>query len=68
MSGDFSPDMVEEAADHFAVARAAVQTQLVNNRLLPAEVLREYGGGVDLPYFQNSRHVDIDNALRPAAA
>jgi hypothetical protein len=40
----------------------------VNNRLLPAEVLREYGGGVDLPYFQNSRHVDIDNALRPAAA
>lgn len=51
MSGDFSADMVEEAAEHFSVAPAAVQTQLVNNRLLPSEVLSEYGGGVDLPYF-----------------
>lgn len=55
MSGDFSADMVEEAAEHFAVGPAAVQTQLVNNRLLPSEVLSEYGGGVDLPYFQNAR-------------
>jgi hypothetical protein len=56
MSGDFSADMVEEAAEHFAVAPAAVQTQLVNNRLLPATVLSEYGGGVDLPYFNVSAH------------
>jgi hypothetical protein len=68
MSGDFSADMVEEAADHFEVAPAAVQTQLVNNRLLPAEVLSEYGGGVELPYFQNSRYANADNTLGPAPA
>jgi hypothetical protein len=47
-------DMVEEAAEHFAVAPAAVQTQLVNNRLLPATVLSEYGGRVDLPHLEVS--------------
>lgn len=58
MAGDFSMDAVEEAAERFEVGPAAVQAQLVNNGLLPSQVLTEYGGGVDLPYFQAPPQVD----------
>ncbi len=58
MAGDFSMDAVEEAAERFEVGPAAVQTQLVNNGLLPSQVLTEYGGGIDLPYFHAPTRVD----------
>lgn len=51
LSGDFSADAIERAAEHFGVAERAVKAQLVNNRLLPGNVLDDYGGGFDFPYI-----------------
>lgn len=48
MSGDFTAGRLDQAAEHFSVSTTAVQAQLVNNRLFPAQFLREYGGRMDL--------------------
>lgn len=55
LGDDFSTDAVDDAAKHFGVAQVAIQTQLVNNKLLPQYVLDEYNRPFDFPYVTSSQ-------------
>lgn len=50
LSGDFSIGMLEDAAEHFGVSTRAVESQLVNHRVLPLDILSEYGDRFGFPY------------------
>ena len=50
LGGDFSDDAIEAAAEYFRVGLRAVQSQLVNNRILPREILMDFEAGIGLPY------------------
>ena len=41
--GDYSDDSIEDAANYFSVAPLAIQTQLVNNKILPPSTINELG-------------------------
>lgn len=43
VGGDYSDDAIEDAASYFSVAPLAIQTQLVNNKLLPASTINDFG-------------------------
>ena len=47
LAGDLGPAAIDDAAEHFAVSERAVETQLVNHRLLPAGILED---GSAFPY------------------
>jgi hypothetical protein len=51
LGDDFSSDATEEAAEYFGVSYKAVETHLVNNRLLSADVLREHDNDFEFPYI-----------------
>jgi hypothetical protein len=55
LSGDYSYDAVDQAAEHFGVSTRAVETQLVNHRLLPPETLFPFASGFDFPYYVASQ-------------
>ncbi len=42
--GDYSDDSIEDVASHFSVAPLAIQSQLVNNKILPSTTINETGG------------------------
>lgn len=51
LSDDFSDDAIEDAANHFRVGTPAVQSQLVNNGVLPrGEFLEYFGNDLMSPY------------------
>lgn len=50
LSGDFSDDAMEDAANHFRVGPLAVRTQLVNNGILPRELLADFEKEGSFPY------------------
>ncbi len=51
LGGDFSDDAVEDAAHHFRVGPLAVRTQLVNNGILPRELLSDFEREGSFPYY-----------------
>lgn len=54
LQGDFSNDAIDEAAERFGVSTRAVETQLVNHRVLPPEILGSHGARFDFPYVVDS--------------
>ena len=54
LSGDFSQEAIDEVAGRFGVGSKAVETQLVNNNLLPVDVLDDGHGDSYLPFFMRS--------------
>jgi hypothetical protein len=43
VGGDYSDDSIEDVASYFSVAPLAIQTQLVNNKILPASTINDFG-------------------------
>jgi hypothetical protein len=58
---DFTSDSFDEAAEHFGVSPQAVTTQLVNQGILPPDVLSPFDSRFDLPFSIFTRGV----AARP---
>jgi hypothetical protein len=50
LGDDFSEDAIEAAAAHFGVGTLAVQSQLVNNHILPRNWLLDFEGQSVFPY------------------
>jgi hypothetical protein len=50
LGDDLSDDAVEAAANHFRVGPLAVRTQLVNNGIVPRELLSDFGREGSFPY------------------
>ncbi len=50
LDGDYSEEALDDAAQHFNVRVRAVESQLVNNRLLPREFLPDVGANTLFPY------------------
>jgi len=56
LSGDFSSDTIEEAAEHFGVSSLAIESQLVNHHIVP-NILAEYSDQFHFPYAVRGRYV-----------
>jgi hypothetical protein len=51
LGDDLSDDAMEDAANHFRVGPLAVRTQLVNNGILPRELLPDFDRDGSFPYW-----------------
>jgi hypothetical protein len=55
LDGDFSDDAIEDAATHFRVGTWAVESQLVNNGVVPRSMLPGFGEEAMFPYSTAAR-------------